>query len=179
MANETQGNWLRQQIYNRMQEKETEELLDIWKRSDRDEWSDDAFEIIHNILLERLGSVPEQGVVTEKAEDESAQDESEEEKMDTYHMPDNLFRISTWANTLAWVILGLSVILLVGTLIIEFQQGAILNWAGVFSLLNSFLTLLVGGFFFVVLRALAEIIYILMDIEDNTRQAVRNQVGGK
>jgi tetratricopeptide (TPR) repeat protein len=60
VANETQGNSLRQQIYSRMQEKDTEELLDIWNRNDREEWSDDAFEIIHNILLERLGSVPEQ-----------------------------------------------------------------------------------------------------------------------
>jgi hypothetical protein len=45
-----------------MQLKDSEELLAIWKKNDRQEWSDEAFSIIHDILLERLGTVPPQVV---------------------------------------------------------------------------------------------------------------------
>ena len=43
-----------------MQLKDSDELLKIWVKNDRLEWSDEAFSIVHDILLERLGSVPEQ-----------------------------------------------------------------------------------------------------------------------
>ena len=43
-----------------MKLKETEELLEIWSDNDRLEWSDEAFEAIRVILLERLGEVPPQ-----------------------------------------------------------------------------------------------------------------------
>lgn len=43
-----------------MQLKDSDELLKIWIQNDRLEWSDEAFLIVHDILLERLGSVPEQ-----------------------------------------------------------------------------------------------------------------------
>lgn len=45
-----------------MELKETKELLEIWSNNDRLEWSDEAFEAIHAILLERLGEVPSQVV---------------------------------------------------------------------------------------------------------------------
>lgn len=51
---------LLQSIRHNMQSKSSEELLKIWRKNDRDEWSDEAFSIIHNILLERLENVPEQ-----------------------------------------------------------------------------------------------------------------------
>jgi len=43
-----------------MKLKETDELLEIWSKNDRTEWSNDAFEAIHSILFERLGNVPPQ-----------------------------------------------------------------------------------------------------------------------
>ncbi len=49
-----------QSIYENMQLKNSEELLKIWIQNDRVKWTDEAFAVIHDILLERLGSVPEQ-----------------------------------------------------------------------------------------------------------------------
>src|SRR5258708_2284163 len=51
---------LRSQIYNNLNRRETEVLLDIWKKHNLDEWQAEAFEIIKAILLERLGDVPPQ-----------------------------------------------------------------------------------------------------------------------
>jgi hypothetical protein len=56
-----QESTLSKSIYQNMQLKDSDELLGIWIKNDRSEWSDEAFLVIHNILLERLGSVPQQG----------------------------------------------------------------------------------------------------------------------
>jgi len=58
MANQESA--LSKSIYQNMQLKDSDELLKIWVQNDRIEWSDEAFSIVHDILLERLGSVPEQ-----------------------------------------------------------------------------------------------------------------------
>jgi hypothetical protein len=47
-------------IYQQMQLKDTDELLAIWSKNDRLEWSEEAFSIIHEILLERSVSIPPQ-----------------------------------------------------------------------------------------------------------------------
>lgn len=47
-------------IYQSMKVKETAELRKIWVDNDRLEWSDEAFEAIRVILLERVGEVPPQ-----------------------------------------------------------------------------------------------------------------------
>ncbi len=41
----------------------TEDLLDVWKQNNRSEWTDEAFEVIGQILLDRLGIVPPQDEV--------------------------------------------------------------------------------------------------------------------
>jgi hypothetical protein len=46
------------QIYNTLNLRETEDLLEIWRTHDTEEWQEQAFEIIEKILVERLGSVP-------------------------------------------------------------------------------------------------------------------------
>jgi|CXWL01.1.fsa_nt_gi tetratricopeptide (TPR) repeat protein len=55
----------REQIRKNLVTKETEELLDIWQNDDVDEWDETAFEIIKEILLERLGYLPPQSVETQ------------------------------------------------------------------------------------------------------------------
>jgi hypothetical protein len=51
---------LRRQVYANMQLRTTEELLEIWEKNDRGEWSDIAFNVVKKILKKRLGNVPEQ-----------------------------------------------------------------------------------------------------------------------
>ena len=55
-----QESTLSRSIRSNMQLKGSDELLAIWKKNDRLEWSDEAFAAIHDILLERLGNVPPQ-----------------------------------------------------------------------------------------------------------------------
>jgi len=54
------SNRLKEQIHNNMILKETDELLEIWQENDRVEWSNTAFEVIKEILNERLGEIPQQ-----------------------------------------------------------------------------------------------------------------------
>jgi hypothetical protein len=49
---------LRNQIYNNMQLKTTEELKLILEHYDREEWSDLAFEVVKQILIQRTGKHP-------------------------------------------------------------------------------------------------------------------------
>lgn len=51
---------LHEQIYRNMAIKDTEELLEIWRKNDRVEWSDTAFNVIKEILTERHGEIPHQ-----------------------------------------------------------------------------------------------------------------------
>ncbi|MCP4141705.1 MAG: hypothetical protein GY755_15770 [Chloroflexi bacterium] len=53
-----QSSTLSSAIYRNMQLKETDELLQIWMLNDREEWSDEAFSIVHDILVERTGDAP-------------------------------------------------------------------------------------------------------------------------
>ena len=46
-------NELHKQIYNELNLRETNDLLEIWQTNNRAEWSDIAFEIIKQILTER------------------------------------------------------------------------------------------------------------------------------
>jgi len=49
-----------EEIKVRMNEKTTEELLQIWVRNNRDEWSDKAFIVVNQILSERKSPIPSQ-----------------------------------------------------------------------------------------------------------------------
>ncbi len=51
---------LRNEIYSRMDLKETDELIDIWQRHNPKEWTDLAFKVVEEILRDRLGEVPSQ-----------------------------------------------------------------------------------------------------------------------
>jgi tetratricopeptide (TPR) repeat protein len=56
---------LREQIYNNLIIKDTEDLLEIWQSGNTAEWNEEVFEIVKEILLERLGYVPPQSPKTQ------------------------------------------------------------------------------------------------------------------
>jgi tetratricopeptide (TPR) repeat protein len=56
---------LRAQIYNNLIIKDTDELLEIWQSGDTSEWNEQVFEIVKEILLKRLGYVPQQSNETQ------------------------------------------------------------------------------------------------------------------
>lgn len=51
---------LRKQIYNSLSQKETDELVEIWQTNDRVQWTEMAFDVIREILQERLGELSPQ-----------------------------------------------------------------------------------------------------------------------
>lgn len=55
----------REQIRKNLLAKETEELLEIWQNDDTEEWDEIVFEIIKEILLDRLGYLPPQSFKTQ------------------------------------------------------------------------------------------------------------------
>ena len=90
---------------------------------------------------------------------------------DTYYDPARFSGVATHATMLSWAFLILAVLILVADLayfIRQAQTGNLLNILP--TMLSSLLTVMVGLFFFVFLRAIAEGIYVLMDIEDNSRR---------
>ncbi len=54
------NNNYRQQIYNELNLRETDDLLDIWLENNRVEWSDEAFSVISQILKQRGVEIPKQ-----------------------------------------------------------------------------------------------------------------------
>ena len=57
------------QILGSMQLKTTDELVEIWQNNDHTEWTNDAFDVVKDLLLERLGSLPKQQKAIELLEE--------------------------------------------------------------------------------------------------------------
>jgi tetratricopeptide (TPR) repeat protein len=53
---------LRAKIYNNLVIKDTEDLLELWQSGDKSEWNEEVFEIVQEILVERLGYVPQKSI---------------------------------------------------------------------------------------------------------------------
>ena len=154
---------LKKQIYSQMQEKETEELLKIWQENDREAWTNDAFESVHQILQERLGSVPPQ---VEKEEEK----EIPNEETETYPHLDAVAHIASWVNGLAWVFFAFALLNLLSICALAPPE---LKAQTLLPLIGSLLSPLVGGFFFVFLIAISHLIKLLLAIEENTRRSAR------
>jgi hypothetical protein len=143
------------QIYNDLNKKSTDELLDIWKTNDRKVWSSTAFTAIQAILKDRLGSVPPQG----------AADPKEESDEGTYYSIDKITSIATVANVLAWIILVGDLAAAIAYLVVGLQSPSFTP----IQYLSWFPYLLPGVFFFGALRVLSESMYLLLEIAENSR----------
>jgi hypothetical protein len=107
----------RQNIYNELNLRETEDLLEIWQENDRLEWSEDVFVVIREILNARGVELPQQ----EEAKyehDESEDYEFTEEELrivDDENPPDfydplEVLKVSKWINLALKAMIGLIVI---------------------------------------------------------------------
>jgi hypothetical protein len=59
----------RKQLYGNFNNKSTDELIEIWQTNNRTEWSEMTFDVIREILLERLPVLPSQDGPSPKAAD--------------------------------------------------------------------------------------------------------------
>jgi hypothetical protein len=158
------------QIYANMQEKDTDELLEIWEENDRSEWTDEAFQAVRSILLQRLGRVPEQG--EPRDEYDALLDEADESQAD-YPTERKLIWIAELARNVSWLNVGVAVVYALYRLMDGFsnlQPVAGLVRLGFMQGLGILLTvadgLVFAGVIFVLLQAVAEIIYLIMDIRE-------------
>ncbi len=51
---------LRNQVFNNLNLLETDDLIDIWKKNDRVEWSETTFDVVREILQNRFVEIPKQ-----------------------------------------------------------------------------------------------------------------------
>ena len=164
------------QIYNNMNLKETEELLEIWQSNDRAAWTETAFAVVGEILKKRLGEVPPQSdptvnVFEEKEEDQYLDDDNQP----VFYDPVNVLLLIDYLNWAARIALGLSVIY--GFFNLP-DWSVILNIGrpgfNATSILISILLTIAGTalqaiIFYFPLKALAYILKILMEFEFNSR----------
>ena len=141
------------QLYQQMDKKDTQELLAMWHEQDREAWTDQAFAAMHAVLLNRLGSIPEPSP--------SRGDDIETEEEETLIAAENFLFLATWANRLAWLILGLALLMFLLRIILDFtqpfpsfpEQNFWLTRLSVW--LSYFYSLFVGVTYFVLLKTLS------------------------
>jgi hypothetical protein len=184
-SNNKDNNPLRLSIFQSMQEKDTEELLQIWKKNNRKEWSDQAFEVIHDILSEKLGTVPEQNLPSnvdvpetkEPVEDEIAEEDDAEE---VFHDANVVLRIARLARISSWLVLVLGVALIILRLLSDLdniRQGLSAfpgqaMYALIYGIVANAIT---WGVNFIFLQAISQALYIFLDIERNTYLANQDE----
>ncbi len=192
----------REHMYNELSLRETEDLLEIWWANDHEEWTDTAFEVIKEILIQRLGEIPpkeesnpeqdksvyemaEQSVDQETPEDEGLED-WEAKVLDDENQPE-------FYDPLDVIILKNSINKVVIGVIVVYALQSILAFRGYSQFIESYfpdhqsfmLLIYLISFVLVVLgtvisiaivyfplQALVQILRILMEMEFRSRKRI-------
>ena len=153
------------QVRQRMRERDTESLLKIWRREDGEGWSDEAYEIVRQTLVERGVEPPAVSAVRAPS--------TVEDEEDVYHSFGRLMSVASWAAALSWLFLGLAVLLLLAAASSLYQLALSVRGFDTGTAMVQFIAqavaALVCAFFFVLSQAVGQVIYVLLDIEENTR----------
>lgn len=193
------ANNLRTQIYKNFNSYDTESLIEIWEVNNRTEWSDTTFEVLAEILQERLDSLPPQGeAIYDKNEFQesfftkvkrwfSTDDDMvsyshplQEGNGPAFYDPQEVVNIYRWMNKIAKamipisIVLGLSYIPQTATIvrsyfINSYQDMTIIVWF-ITLIIIAIGTVLQVVFTYYPLKALAYILKILMEVEHNSRK---------
>jgi hypothetical protein len=162
-------NYYRQVIYKKLQERETEDLIEIWQANDQEAWRPEAFQVIENILIERLGELPER---LPPQTDTNLLEDDEEQNTD-FPTDIKLIRLADFGNLLSKIIVLVAIIYTLVKLInYFFIQVPPFRWQsfGFFQLIITFFqsidSVLNALFVYVILQTLCEVIYLLLDIRD-------------
>jgi hypothetical protein len=181
------------QIYNTLNLKTTEELIEIWQTNDRVDWTDTAFDVIREILQERLGELPPQNDAiyehgegwleneTNEFEDEvNEKDLCNLENEPAFYEPRQVLKLETWLNWLAIAMVAISAILnlldlgtwhqIIRSYYMNSSLWDLISWLIAFIIIG-FYIMLQGLIYYFVLKALASILNILMEMEFNSRGA--------
>ena len=159
---EIEGGLLKNEIETDLQKKSTEELYKIWKGHKESGWTEEYYRVAQQILKERIAQEP-----TEK-DKELEEDDNESEETDTYANLNSAVKLASWANYLSWFFLAYAAFALISN-IISLVNSQTYNASSLVSFAGSLFTPLIAGFFAIFLKGISYFVYLLMDIEDNTR----------
>lgn len=168
---------LRKQIYNNLNLKNTDELIEIWRANDRVEWTEDAFDVVRIILMERLGEVPAQAEpvlehVVAKPEEEDDDGEP------VFYKPREVLWLEKWltrAAVVAVVATAITYLLQVNgvhrTILMYFRGNMSYDFVAwlIAIFFYIFAVALEGVLYYFSLKALGTILKILMEMEFNSR----------
>ncbi len=176
---------LRKQIYANLDSKDTEELLDIWETNDRVEWSDLAFEVLKDILAERVNTLPQQKEpILERDEEETSDDleDWETKILDSENQPElydtlevigvvrninKIAKVSIFIYAFVFIISSSPIKQILGGGLSILQEDP-------FFILSVIQTIFAAGLqtavVFFSLKALSHILRILMEMEFNSRK---------
>jgi len=105
--------------------------------------------------------------MAEEMETKAKDEVEEEEDEDVYHSQKVLFRLAVWSNILAWVVLVIEIVLFGIKVYFNFFVNAQPGTPPLYTAANliSYLSPLFAGVaWFVILKAVSEVIYLLVDI---------------
>jgi hypothetical protein len=99
----------------------------------------------------------------------------------TYFDRDAVLRVARWSGIISWIVLGiylLTWLLSLGQFVGQFAAGMLFDkgatWLNILNMFVPYLTQpLPGLFYFVGLQAASHMLLIFLDVEDNTRRAMR------
>ncbi len=165
---EEKENSLRDEIYARMSERDTEDLIEIYEENDLEGRTEESLEIVRQILVERLGELPEQ-------DDDEDEDKLPSPYEEAFGFPQDktLYRLADGASRLAGVFLTVAVInalLKLGNYFTNTLPPAFWQTGRIYEIILPIFGQLEGvlyaGFLYFLLHAITEIIYLLMDIRE-------------
>lgn len=176
---------LRNQIYKNFSEKETKELLEIWQKNDRVEWTDLAFEVLEEVLRKRVKNIPSQNkpIFQYQESENEALEDWEIKLLDNKNQPElydvlEVLNLKDNINKVAIAVIVVYTILAITNL--KFIQEMLNGYYPTLDelpeiLSNLFLTILLASLriatAYFPLKALAHVLRILMEIEFNSRSA--------
>jgi hypothetical protein len=180
------SNELRQEIYNNLNLKETEELVEIWQKNDRVEWSETTFDVLQEILQQRLGELPPQDEpifeYTDTEEEIKPDDEQtiDDDNQPEFYQPREVLWLDKWlyraaiAAIVASVISSLLELPRMQRITLSYFAGNSLSAANLWSwviaiVVFSFAVVLQCILIYFPLKALGTILKILMEMEFNSR----------
>lgn len=99
----------------------------------------------------------------------NGEDRLEGETEETLYSEKTLTRLASWASLLSWPVLILYTILFITRVVLEFQQGTEIGVNTAINLIGSLTSLGIGLAWFIVLQAISEGVYLLINLEENTR----------
>jgi hypothetical protein len=181
------SNDFRKQMYDSLNLKETDELAEIWKANDRVEWSEMAFDVIQEILQQRLGELPAQNEPVYEHLEQGLSENDENPLWDKFtnkdnapefYKPQEVLWMYTWLKRVSTAAVVITIIVslpefirlqsIVKTFFLFNPAGDFIAWA-ITIVIDSLATAFQCFIVFFSLRALASILKILMEMEFNSR----------